>query len=76
MSHHCDRCRAEYDSGAFYGGHDYCSLCYVRIMEDEKQKRRDEEKRKEREKQYLIDKRREEMARKEERDAKKESTEK
>ena len=66
MSHHCDRCRAEYDSGAFYGGHDYCSLCYVRIMEDEKQKRRDEEKRKEREKQYLIDKRREEMARKDE----------
>lgn len=58
MAHTCDRCRTSYDSGAFYGGHDYCNTCYVRIQEDERKKREEDRRkmddaRKERESLYL-----------------------
>ncbi|MFA6489301.1 MAG: hypothetical protein WCT52_01335 [Candidatus Micrarchaeia archaeon] len=66
MSHTCDRCRTSYDSGAFYGGHDYCNTCYVKIQEEERKKREDdrrktEEARKERERQFVKDREKHDM---------------
>jgi len=45
MTHRCDRCRAPYESGADFGGHDYCMTCYTQLRQEEARKRIDEEKR-------------------------------
>ena len=42
MAHRCDKCRTEYETGTFYGGHDYCMTCYVKMQQDDERKRRDE----------------------------------
>ena len=42
MAHRCNRCRAEYESGMFHGGHDYCMTCFVRIQEEEARKKKEE----------------------------------
>ena len=47
MAHHCDKCRAEYETGTFYGGHDYCMTCYVKMKQDDERKRREEARRQE-----------------------------
>lgn len=39
----CNRCRAEYSSGAGYGGMDYCISCYVHIQQEEEKKRHEQE---------------------------------
>ena len=64
MAHTCNRCRTSYESGGFYGGHDYCNTCFVRVQEEEKQKKAEERKR-ELEVRFLQEKRKEELARKE-----------
>ncbi|VVB58564.1 Uncharacterised protein [Candidatus Anstonella stagnisolia] len=43
MTHTCNRCRTQYESGAFYNGQDYCMNCYVAVMREDEQKRRKEE---------------------------------
>ncbi len=43
MAHSCYKCKAEYASGAFLGGHDYCMTCYTRMKQDDEGKRRREE---------------------------------
>lgn len=40
MTHRCDRCRATYESGAFYNGHDYCMTCYNSIKQEAERKLR------------------------------------
>jgi hypothetical protein len=44
MTRRCDRCRAEYESGADFGGHDYCMTCYVKLKHEEEHKRASAEK--------------------------------
>jgi len=39
MARRCDRCRVEYESGADFGGYDYCMTCYTRVKQEEEQKR-------------------------------------
>ncbi|MCX6769747.1 MAG: hypothetical protein NT051_03650 [Candidatus Micrarchaeota archaeon] len=41
MAHHCDRCRAEYTSGSFIDGRDYCMTCYIAIKQEKERKRRE-----------------------------------
>ena len=38
MTRRCDRCRVEYESGADFGGHDYCMTCYTRVKQEEEQR--------------------------------------
>ncbi|MFA5021316.1 MAG: hypothetical protein WC517_04640 [Patescibacteria group bacterium] len=63
MTRRCDRCRAEYESGADFGGHDYCMTCYTRIRQEEEQKRAAVERLKEQKVEYLRQQLREEYAR-------------
>jgi len=44
MTRRCDRCRAEYESGADFGGHDYCMTCYTIMRKDADRKRAEAEK--------------------------------
>ena len=53
MTRRCDRCRTEYESGADYGGHDYCMTCYSRVKQEEAQKRAEAERLKEQKLEYL-----------------------
>ena len=39
MARRCDRCRVEYESGADFGGYDYCMTCYSRVKQEAEQKR-------------------------------------
>lgn len=63
MTRRCDRCRAEYESGADYGGHDYCMTCYTRVKQEEEQKRAAAERIKEQKVEYLRQQLREDYAR-------------
>lgn len=38
MARKCDRCRAEYTSGADFGGHDYCMTCYNIVKQEVERK--------------------------------------
>lgn len=60
MSHTCNRCRTVYESGSFYGGHDYCMSCYVAVRQEEESKKRREEA----VRQEALDKQRREQERK------------
>jgi len=53
MARRCDRCRASYESGADYGGHDYCMTCYTQVKQAEEQKRAAAERLKEQKMEYL-----------------------
>ena len=39
MTRRCDRCRAEYQSGADLGGHDYCMTGYSQLKQEEARKK-------------------------------------
>ena len=39
----CFRCKTEYSSGSFIGGHEYCTMCYVRLRQDEDAKKKREQ---------------------------------
>jgi hypothetical protein len=43
MARRCDRCRAEYESGADFGGHDYCMTCYNIVKQEAERKLAQEE---------------------------------
>lgn len=60
MAHTCNRCRTSYESGGFYGGHDYCVTCVVRVQEEERQQKA-EEKRREQEIRLIQGKKKEEL---------------
>lgn len=43
MAYRCDKCRTQYETGAHFGGHDYCMTCYVMLRQEEEKKRRKED---------------------------------
>jgi hypothetical protein len=55
MTRRCNRCRAEYETGADYGGHDYCMTCYVLVRQEADFKRRLDETRRQDEEKRRID---------------------
>ncbi len=57
MTHRCNRCRAEYESGGFYNGMDYCANCFQFVKQKDDIKRREEAERQ----QKMIEEKRELM---------------
>jgi predicted nucleic acid-binding Zn-ribbon protein len=43
MTHRCNKCGAQYESGGFYGGHDYCNTCYLMVKAKDERRIREEE---------------------------------
>ena len=58
----CERCRAEFVSGASYGGHDYCMTCYAKARQDDETKRQQVEQLKQDKIEYRKQQLREEYA--------------
>jgi len=63
MTRRCDRCRSEYESGADFGGHDYCMTCYTQVRLAEEQKRAAAERLNQQKTEYLHKQMREDYAR-------------
>ncbi len=63
MARRCDRCRAEYESGADYGGHDYCMTCYTMVRREDERKREEAEKLRQQKIEYRKEQMREDIRR-------------
>jgi hypothetical protein len=57
MTHRCNRCRTEYESGGFYNGMDYCTSCFQFLKQKDDTKRREEAERQ----QKIIEEKRQQL---------------